>query len=131
MKIEQHDPLQQMFDEAQADLPEALHARLTAIPAMEAELKPLSKWQFAAMVPLAAAAMALVMPYAVKLWNPFYWNVRVLMSMVPLPPLTDLVHMPVQLSLAIAASTVIMGGAAYLIFSSDHGYSPIQFHARR
>ncbi len=128
MMIEQHDPLQQIFDEAQVDLPDALQARLAAIPVMEAELKPVSKWRLAAMIPLAAAALALVMPYAIKLWNPFYWNVRDLMSQIPLPPLADLVHMPVQLSIAIVASTVIMGGAAYLIFSNDQDYSPIQVH---
>lgn len=129
--IEQHDPLQQMFDEAQVDLPDALQAKLAAIPVMGVELPPVSKWRIAALVPLAAAAVALVMPYAIKMWNPFYWNLRVLISRVPLPPLADLVHMPVQLSIAIVAITVIMGGAAYLIFSYDQDYLPVQFQARR
>lgn len=131
MKQEQYDPLKQMFDEARVDLPDALQARLAAIPVMGAELKPVSKWRLAAMVPLAAAVLALVMPYAIKLWNPFYWNVRVLMSKVPLPPLADLVYMPVQLSIAIVVSTVIIGGSAYFIFSYDQDYSPVQLHSRR
>lgn len=131
MKQEQYDPLKQMFDEARVDLPEALQARLSAIPVMGAELKPVSKWRLAAMVPLAAAVLTLVMPYAIKLWNPFYWNVRVLMSRVPLPPLADLVYMPVQLSIAIVVSTVIIGGSAYFIFSYDQDYSPVQLHSRR